>query len=274
MGNACKKPEDQVQPNKPKEVPKPPAAPDELDALNKRNEELRRRKAELEAELARWREEKEKRLQMIKQELLNIQQQGGVSVADPTDPGSVSGYTPKYGDGVSPEAQAELQKLRGRQELLETELKKLQTERLRMNALQLSTEAELEKMESILKTLGEGEQSQSMGTGSEETFESEAVEKEKQMQRIAAFYRPFKRPGNFQDALDESRVDAAECSTQFVRNMKAMFHDLRTGDSSWYVQKPLRGVLCDIFQCGDIPHDRWNCDLCDILDTNDCAVFL
>ena len=107
---------------------------------------------------------------------------------------------------------------------------------------------------------------------------NEAVEpngiskKEEELHRLAhviAQYRPISKPQNLSELFKQLKIDCAEGTSQTIHNIKALIHHIKTGDKSNYVSKPMRGLVYQALKMGDIPHDKWSCELCLALDPSD-----
>eukprot|EP01054_Gregarina_sp_Poly1_P006857 Gregarina_sp_Poly_1__6856@NODE_3712_length_915_cov_6_331368_g2377_i0_p1_GENE_NODE_3712_length_915_cov_6_331368_g2377_i0NODE_3712_length_915_cov_6_331368_g2377_i0_p1_ORF_typecomplete_len284_score54_56HOOK/PF05622_12/0_0006DUF885/PF05960_11/0_0011DUF4164/PF13747_6/0_012DUF4164/PF13747_6/7_8e03RPN6_N/PF18055_1/1_1e03RPN6_N/PF18055_1/5_6e02RPN6_N/PF18055_1/0_014AAA_13/PF13166_6/0_038CCDC158/PF15921_5/0_054DUF1016_N/PF17761_1/1_8e03DUF1016_N/PF17761_1/0_11AIP3/PF03915_13/0_15NBD94/PF16830_5/0_59NBD94 len=283
MGNACRKNvKDQVK-QPPVAEPSPPKAPtprapepeedeDELRRLRELNERLRKQKEDLEAELARWREAQKQKMEQMKEEIQEVQHQtekllGGPTQDEIDDMKAKAAYELKA--EMTAAEKEELALLQQRAEFLENELRRMEEERVRLSAVKTDALREAENLEQLLKRLGE---KTATTESSEETTESQA--RERTLQRVADYYRQFKKPENCQELISQSRIDCAELSSQTIRNIRALMHSMKDGDDSWYRERPIRGALCSMMQCGEDPHDRWNCNLCSLLDVTDAPLLL
>lgn len=275
MGNACKKnvPE-QVKESAPPKAPEPvdDREDEELRRLQELNERLRKQKADLEAELARWREAQRAKMAQIQQEMLEVEEEtekllGGVDDVTKANlrERAMNELLVECADGD----QKDLQLLRDRSEFLHKEMKRMEKEKRRLDSVKGESLGEGGTLDELIQKMTEGRDIDVDSEG-----DNEAAEQERRLSMIADYYRTYKRPQNCGDMMGQTRVDCAECSSQTVRNIKALFHDIRTGDNSWYKERPIRGVLCSSLQCGENPHDRWNCDLCALLDVTDAPLLI
>lgn len=263
MGNSCRKNVDEQvrQPNKlsPEDIQSEIRDLEELQILNKR---LRQQKEALERELARWREEKVAQIKQIEDEIKDIKKE----IDRISEPAS-SPRTPLR--ALSSSNDEKLLQLQEKQAILQAEIEKLTLEREKLEIIENRAAVDAKV---LLQIVNDNEEVGSNSGSSDVTTASQI--QDRKMAKMSEYYRPIGKMRNCGDVIKQARIDCAELSSQTTRNTKALAHSFKNGDLTWYQEKPIRGVLCSTMQCGEEPHDRWNCNLCALLDVTDAPLLL
>lgn len=285
MGNACRKNVDQqVEPPKPQEGKSKPEMPksdlddEELRKLREQNEKFKRQRDELEDELNRWRREHERKIAEVEKEMASLQEEAKKAVAAVADENDIKRRALAAIEPDCKDLQAkELERLQERFAFLSSELERLNSDKDRMEEVTKEASDEVTSLDALIARLnggGRGAPGGAPGEDDEADDIDDPAAQEKRLSQIASYYRPVAKPVDAADCWYQTRIDCAELSTQTVRNFKALWHDIQTGDRSWYLQRPVRGVICRSMQCGDIPHDRWKCELCSLIDVSDAPLLV
>ncbi|EZG67378.1 hypothetical protein GNI_069100 [Gregarina niphandrodes] len=270
MGNACAK-------NAPEQVKEPAAAnpppeldTDDLDELERMNERLRQQKRELEEELARWRQAQQEKMDALDRDLEEVQKESAQILSAGATSGEVRELANKQlVEEMTAQELEEKNMLENRRDFLKQQVEEMKAENVRLEDLATQTETAAHELEDVLQQLDSPE-----AVLQEESPEGVDAARLRRLGMLAEYYRPVKQPGSVAQCWEQTRVDCAECSSQTVRNLKALAHHWMTGDDSWYVSRPIRGVICNSLKMGNVPHDPWTCDLCDYLDISDIPIFV
>lgn len=274
MGNCCKKAEVRPPvPDKKEPVPTPlPGAKVDPNAGDEAALEAQRR---LKEELSLWQKGQDDEIAKLTQDLntaigMSEQLMKGAGLEGLTTEQILQHMDTGDLTRLCTEIDArEFSVLIQRREALEKEIERLRREKERITQSSTDVGSEAKCLEELVARM-EGEDDGS--SSSSET--NSLIENEKLLHDMEEFYGPVLDSHGLKESIHQIRIDSANCSSQLVCNLEAFIHHMRTGDTSRYRQKPIRGLLCEKMQCGEPAHDRWNCELCAVMDVTDAPLLV